>query len=218
MSNSRFPLLIVVSAPSGAGKTTLCDRLIAERPDMVYSVSCTTRAPRGEERDGRDYHFLSEPEFDRRLRQGLFLEHARVHGYRYGTLRETVHAALTAGRSVLMDIDVQGAAQVRAAVGRADSEDPIAKGFLDIFIAPPSSVWKSAGKTRRRWSSAASAMRRRSWHAAPNFPARWLTTTWSPPTPVFGPSSRSVGGAFTTEWSGEYRASSGACRCRARPC
>jgi guanylate kinase len=138
MSNSRFPLLIVVSAPSGAGKTTLCDRLIAERPDMVYSVSCTTRAPRGEERDGRDYHFLSEPEFDRRLRQGLFLEHARVHGYRYGTLRETVHAALTAGRSVLMDIDVQGAAQVRAAVGRADSEDPIAKGFLDIFIAPPS--------------------------------------------------------------------------------
>ncbi len=138
MSNSRRPLLIVVSAPSGAGKTTLCDRLLAERADVAYSISCTTRAPRGAERDGVDYFFLTESEFEDRVARGLFLEHARVHGHRYGTQRETVVAALSGGRSVLMDIDVQGAAQIRAAVRRADPGDPIRDGFLDVFIAPPS--------------------------------------------------------------------------------
>jgi guanylate kinase len=134
----RRPLLIVVSAPSGAGKSTLCDRLLAERPDMTYSVSCTTRAPRGEEVDGQDYHFLSEEEFARRVREGRFLEYAVVHGHRYGTLRETVEAAFAAGRSVLMDIDVQGAANIRRRVGAARPGDPLREGFVDVFIAPPS--------------------------------------------------------------------------------
>jgi guanylate kinase len=130
------PLLIVVSAPSGAGKTTLCDRLLAERSSMVYSISCTTRTPRGDEVDGRDYHFLSVPEFERRVVAGEFIEHAMVHGNRYGTLRQTVLESLSAGKDVLMDIDVQGAALIRAAA--QGGEGLLKKGYVDIFIAPPS--------------------------------------------------------------------------------
>ena len=130
------PLLLVVSAPSGAGKTTLCDRLLAESPGMVYSISCTTRAPRGSEVDGQDYHFLSEPEFARRVAAGEFLEQATVHGRRYGTLRQAVVEALAAGRDVLMDIDVQGAAQIRRAALEGDG--PLKRAYVDVFIAPPS--------------------------------------------------------------------------------
>jgi guanylate kinase len=134
----RPPLLIVVSAPSGAGKSTLCDMLRAERPDIAYSVSCTTREPRGEEVDGSDYHFLSEGEFERRVANREFLEHATVHGYRYGTLRATVRDAMTAGRSVIMDIDVQGAGQIRESLARLGPDDPLRRGFVDVFITPPS--------------------------------------------------------------------------------
>ena len=131
-------LLIVVSAPSGAGKTTLCNRLRAELPELVYSVSCTTRAPRGQEIDGEDYFFLTPDEFERRVHAGEFLEHATVHGNRYGTLEKTVRSAMAAGHSVLMDIDVQGAAQIRAHVAMLESADPLRVGFVDIFIEPPS--------------------------------------------------------------------------------
>jgi guanylate kinase len=134
---ARRALLIVVSAPSGSGKTTLCNRLRAEFPGISYSVSCTTRAPRGAEKDGEDYHFLTERQFERRLKRGDFLEHAAVHGHRYGTLRKTVAAALRAGRHVLMDIDVQGARQIREAARRAPPADPLRRGFTDIFIHAP---------------------------------------------------------------------------------
>ncbi|MBL7077568.1 MAG: guanylate kinase [Kiritimatiellae bacterium] len=132
------PILIIVSAPSGAGKTTLCERLLAEFPEMVYSVSCTTRAPRGEEVDGRDYCFLSDDEFATRVEHDDFLEHAVVHGHHYGTLRESVGSAMRNGQSVLMDIDVQGAAQVREALLAAGSDDPTGGHWVDIFISPPS--------------------------------------------------------------------------------
>jgi len=138
LSEKAAPLLIVVSAPSGAGKTTLCDRLLAARDDIVYSVSCTTRAPRGEETNGREYYFLSEEEFDRYVEKGCFLEHAVVHGHRYGTLKETVRAAMSSGRHVLLDIDVQGAAQIRDAVAALPADDVMRAGFVDIFVAPPS--------------------------------------------------------------------------------
>lgn len=134
-SKSRV-LLLVVSAPSGAGKTTLCDRLLAEHPDMIRSVSCTTRAPRGSEKDGRDYLFLSPAEFNRRVEAGEFLEHATVHGNQYGTLRSTVEAGLNAGRDVLLVIDVQGAAAVRASARAAGGL--LSRGYVDIFISPPS--------------------------------------------------------------------------------
>jgi guanylate kinase len=138
MTAMRHPLLLVISAPSGAGKTTLCNRLVDEFREIVYSVSCTTRKPRGGERDGRDYYFLHEDEFARRQREGAFLESATVHGYRYGTLRDTTLQALKAGRTVLMDIDVQGAGQIRCYVHRRDAEPLLRTAFVDIFVEPPS--------------------------------------------------------------------------------
>jgi guanylate kinase len=138
MSAQPAALLIVVSAPSGAGKSTLCRRLVADDPRVTYSVSCTTRPPRGAEQDGVHYHFLSAGEFRSRLARGEFLEHAEVHGRLYGTLRQPVVDALAAGRSVLMDIDVQGASQIRGAVRKAPGGDPLRRAFVDIFIEPPS--------------------------------------------------------------------------------
>ncbi len=132
------PLLIVVSAPSGAGKTTLCDRLLRKNDDIVYSVSCTTRKPRGEEEDGVDYHFMTEEQFKGYIAAGNFLEYAVVHGNYYGTLATTIRQALAAGKHVLLDIDVQGAGQIREGLLLMTEDDPIRQGFLDIFIAPPS--------------------------------------------------------------------------------
>ncbi len=131
----RTPLLFVVSAPSGAGKTTLCDRLLHAFSDITYSVSCTTRPPRVGERDGQHYHFMSPPEFQKRVAADAFLEHAEVHGHFYGTLKETVHTAMSRGYDVLMDIDVQGAMQVRQQL-RADAS--LSVSYVDVFIAPPS--------------------------------------------------------------------------------
>lgn len=133
---TRRALLLVVSAPSGAGKSTLCDRLLAEHPFMTRSISCTTRAPRGAEVDGRDYHFLSPAEFNRRVSAGLFLEHATVHGNQYGTLRSNVEEGLKAGKDVLMVIDVQGAASVRKAA--KDLGGILGQSYVDIFVSPPS--------------------------------------------------------------------------------
>ncbi|HMO51099.1 MAG TPA: guanylate kinase [Kiritimatiellia bacterium] len=132
------PLLIVISAPSGTGKTTLCDRLISEFRTMKYSVSCTTRSPRDGEIDGVDYHFISEDAFEGKVKAGDFLEHAEVHGRHYGTLRDAVMANLRKGIDVLMDIDVQGAAQIRDVMMRASADDPLRRAYVDVFIAPPS--------------------------------------------------------------------------------
>jgi guanylate kinase len=129
---------MVVSAPSGAGKTTLCDRLITEFDSIIYSVSCTTRVPREGEIHGKSYYFLSHKEFDERVRAGEFLEHAVVHGNQYGTLKASVHEALQSGRDVLMDIDVQGAAQIRRFATEGSDNEWIRDIYVDIFIAPPS--------------------------------------------------------------------------------
>lgn len=132
------PLIFVVSAPSGAGKTTLCNKLLCEFNRIAYSVSCTTRKPRPAEEDGSSYHFLSEEEFKLRAEAGAFLEHARVHGHAYGTLRETVEGALRDQRDVLMDLDVQGARQIRDTLASLPNDDILRKAHVDIFIAPPS--------------------------------------------------------------------------------
>lgn len=134
----RQPVFLVLTAPSGAGKTTLVNLLRDEFGSFVYSVSCTTRAPRGEEKDGVAYHFLSDEEFLRRVADGQFLEHALVHGHRYGTLKSAVEGPMAEGRSVLLDIDVAGAAQVREIVRGLPPDAPLARAFLDVFIDVPS--------------------------------------------------------------------------------
>jgi guanylate kinase len=143
------PRLVVVSGPSGVGKSTLC-RALLEDARLVASVSCTTRPPRPDEIDGRDYWFLPRGEFERRIAAGAFLEHAEVHGNRYGTPREAVEASLREGRCPLLDIDVQGAAQVRA------------KGLpaVYLFIAPRSLEVLRDRLQRRRTEDAAAMARR----------------------------------------------------------
>jgi guanylate kinase len=128
---SRHGILFVVSAPSGAGKTTLVER-IRQTPNLFYSVSCTTRAPRAGEIGGEDYQFLSDANFRERVGKGDFLEHAQVHGDHYGTLREPVVTNLKNGKDVLIDIDTQGADVIR------NCEDPLIHDALaDVFIMPP---------------------------------------------------------------------------------
>lgn len=125
-------MLLVVSGPSGSGKTTLCRRL-AESGEAAYSISCTTRAPRPGEQDGLDYHFLRREDFEGRIAAGDFLEYAEVHENLYGSLKSEVVSRLVAGQDVVMDIDVQGARQVREC---ADSD--IRRAFVDLFVMPPS--------------------------------------------------------------------------------
>lgn len=128
---ARSGILYLVSGPSGSGKSTLCRRLAAEG-EAEFSVSCTTRQPRFGETHGKEYFFLSVEEFTAKVAVGDFLEHALVHGNHYGTLRSEVLGRLAAGTDVVMDIDVQGAAQVRAC------EDPaIRLALVDLFVMPP---------------------------------------------------------------------------------
>jgi guanylate kinase len=119
--------VFVITGPSGVGKGTLIERLLDAVPELELSVSATTREPRAGEVDGRDYHFLTLEEFERRVEAADFLEHATYSGNRYGTLREEVERRLAEGRSVALEIEVQGARQVRAAMPEA----------VLIFIAPP---------------------------------------------------------------------------------
>ena len=120
--------VFVITGPSGVGKGTLIRTLVEQLPELRLAVSATTRAPRPGERDGVDYHFLSDDEFEARVRAGAFVEHARYAGRRYGTLREELDRHVRAGVPVVLEIEVQGARQVRETLPEA----------VRIFIAPPS--------------------------------------------------------------------------------
>ncbi|WP_367870481.1 guanylate kinase [Luteolibacter sp. Populi] len=128
---ARTGILFLVSGPSGSGKSTLCRRL-AKDGEAEFSISCTTRQPRFGETHGREYYFLSTEEFIAKAEAGDFLEHALVHGNHYGTLRSEVIGRLAAGIDVVMDIDVQGAAQVRSC-----DDESIHIALVDLFVMPP---------------------------------------------------------------------------------
>ena len=130
--------VLIFSAPSGSGKSTVVNHILGTHKGIEFSVSATSRLPRGEEKDGVAYHFLSDEEFLRRVAAGEFLEHAMVHGHRYGTLKSAIEGPMAAGRSVLLDIDVAGAAQVREIVRGLPPDAPLRRAFLDVFIDVPS--------------------------------------------------------------------------------
>src|SRR5438552_5761570 len=129
------PLLVLISAPSGGGKTTVCQQLLAARPSMTRAITCTTRPPRKGERDGVDYFFLDAESFLKRVQAGNFLEHATVYGNSYGTLKGEVLGKLRQGKDVLLNVDVQGAATIRQ---RAEEDPELKKSLVTVFLTPPS--------------------------------------------------------------------------------
>jgi guanylate kinase len=148
-----IPFLLVLSAPSGAGKTTIAQALLSARDDLGFSVSATTRPPRPGEEDGVDYHFLSPDDFERRVRANEFLEWADYGGRRYGTLAAEVDALLATGRHVLLDIEVQGARQVRERC----------QNVVSVFILPPSAralVDRLGGRNTEQTAELARRLRR----------------------------------------------------------
>lgn len=150
--------LLIVSGPSGSGKTTLCRRAEADGL-TAYSISCTTRAPRPGEQDGTDYHFLTPADFQSRIAAGDFLEYATVHGNSYGTLKSDIIDLLQAGRNVVMDIDVQGAASIRAC-----SAPIIRRAYADVYIHVPSAELEA--RLRGRQTDAEETIRLRLHNAA----------------------------------------------------
>lgn len=156
-SNPTSNLLIIVSAPSGGGKTTLCQALLDTNPNTVRAITCTTRPPRPGEKDGVDYYFLDAADFLRRLQAGNFLEHATVHGNSYGTLKSEVLNKLRQGKDVLLNIDVQGAASIRS---KAESDEDIRKALVTVFLAPPSLATLEE-RLKKRDSDSASSIQKR---------------------------------------------------------
>jgi guanylate kinase len=142
--------LYVIAAPSGAGKTSLMRALLERRPALSFSVSCTTRVPRAHEQDGRDYHFIDRTEFERLIKADEFIEHADVFGNLYGTRKSTVDSALAEGRDLILEIDWQGANQVRKRLPEA----------VQIFILPPSRAELEA-RLRKRATDSPEAIARR---------------------------------------------------------
>ncbi|MCK9523150.1 MAG: guanylate kinase [Proteobacteria bacterium] len=132
------PLLLIVSSPSGAGKTTLCHKLLAEFPRIRFSVSHTTRHPRPNEVDGRDYHFVSQADFDQMVADERFIEWAHVHGNRYGTAHSEIQQAQNNDIDLIFDVDYQGAQQIKTAYPKA----------VGIFVLPP-----NIDELKRRLSS-----------------------------------------------------------------
>jgi guanylate kinase len=143
-------MLVVVSAPSGAGKTSLCEWAVAAVPNLVHSVSHTTRAPRSHEMDGRDYHFVDAATFRSMVTRGEFAEWAEVHGHLYGTARAVLDGYFAAGQDVILDIDTQGAAILREAHPAG----------VFVFVVPPS--WDVLGRRlRQRHSESEEEIQRR---------------------------------------------------------
>ena len=154
---SAPPLLMLISAPSGAGKTTLCDLLLTAQPNLTRAITCTTRPPRPGEKAGVDYHFFTADEFLKRLHAGNFLEHATVYGNSYGILKSELLGKLRAGKDVLLNVDVQGAATIRE---QAANEPELKRALVTIFLTPPS-VAVLAQRLKKRGADADAVIQKR---------------------------------------------------------
>lgn len=153
-SAKQVPLLVVISAPSGGGKTTLCQHLLECHSEMTRAITCTTRKPRPGERDGVDYYFFTPAVFQKRVEADEFLEHAQVYGNSYGTLKSEVLDKLRKGRDVLLNIDVQGASSVR----KAAAEVPELELALVTVFLTPSSKEELAGRLNKRGTESESSL------------------------------------------------------------
>ncbi len=151
------PLLVLISAPSGGGKTTLCQQLLAARRQMTRAVTCTTRPPRKGEQDGVDYFFLDADSFLKRVQAGNFLEHATVYGNSYGTLKGEVLGKLRQGKDVLLNVDVQGAATIRQ---RAEEDPELKRALVSVFLTPPS-LEVLEERLRKRGTDSAAVIQKR---------------------------------------------------------
>jgi len=151
------PLLILISAPSGAGKTTLVNLLLASQPQMTRAITCTTRDPRPGEKEGVDYHFLTTGDFLKRLQAGNFIEHATVYGNSYGILKSELLQKLREGRDVLLNVDVQGAATIRA---QAQTEPELRQALITIFLTT-ASVDVLAQRLKKRGADAEAVIQKR---------------------------------------------------------
>jgi guanylate kinase len=151
------PLLLLISAPSGGGKTTLVQQLLRARRTMVRAVTCTTRSPRPGEKNGVDYYFLKSDDFLRRVQAGNFLEHATVYGNSYGLLKSELLGKLRAGKDVLLNVDVQGAASIRQA---AQSESELQDALVTIFLTP-TTLSEIERRLKKRGADSPEVIRRR---------------------------------------------------------
>jgi guanylate kinase len=151
------PLLILISAPSGGGKTTLCRQLLRARPNMTRAVTCTTRPPRKGERNGMDYYFLQAGDFLKRVQAGNFLEHATVYGNSYGLLKSELLGKLRHGKDVLLNVDVQGAATIRE---KAEGEPELKRALVTIFLTP-TTLAEIEARLKRRGADADAVIQKR---------------------------------------------------------
>ena len=180
---NRLGIALVISAPSGTGKTTLIKRLRKEFPNFGYSISCTTRAPREGEVDGKDYHFLSRERFVELRDQGHFAEWAEVHGNFYGTPLPPVREMLAKGQDILFDIDVQGAAQPRKNMPDASSSS-CRPPWKNWNAACAAAAWTARKSSCAAWPMPVPRCRKRPTTMPSSSMTTWtrLTTTCAPPT------------------------------------
>ncbi len=157
MSQKSNALLMVISAPSGGGKTTVCEKMLGANPNITRAITCTTRPARDGEQDGVDYYFLPAQDFLRRVQAGNFLEHATVYGNSYGTLKSEVLGKLRSGKDVLLTVDVQGAAAIRT---QAESDPELERALVEVFLTPES-LTVLEQRLRKRGKDAPDAIKRR---------------------------------------------------------
>lgn len=156
-SSGANSLLILISAPSGGGKTTVTAEVLASDPNTVRAITCTTREPRDGEKDGVDYYFLQPGDFLKRVQAGHFLEHATVYGNSYGTLKSEVLGRLRQGKDVLLNVDVQGAAAIRA---KAQEDAELERALVTVFLTPRS-LSTLEERLRRRGKDSTAAIQKR---------------------------------------------------------